>query len=124
MVVGALRRLLTLFAAVSGATLLVSLALGGLSGQSIRRSIALGFYIVGSILLLAGFFVGNRGVLRAEVDEHAKANFLFGGFARKGVRPATDSEKRETVGVSVLVIGLGIGLLFLGVLADSEKTFA
>lgn len=123
MVVGALRRLLTLFAAVSGATLLVSLALGGLSGQPIRRSIALGFYIVGSILLLAGFFVGNRGVLRAELDDDAKGNFLF-GFARKGVRPATDSEKRETVGVSVLVIGLGIGLLFLGVLADSEKTFA
>lgn len=123
MFVGALRRLLTLFAAVSGATLLVSIAIGGLAGEPIRRSIALGFYIVGSILLLAGFFVGNRGVLRAETDKHASGNFLF-GFGRKSVRPATDSEQRETVGESVLVIGLGISLLCLAILADSEKTFA
>ena len=122
MYVGALRRLLTLFAAVSGATLLLSLAIGGLTGEPIRRSIALGFYVVGSILLLAGFFVGNRGVLRADTDPGAPGSFLF-GFARKGVRPATASERKETVGVSVLVIGMGIGLLLLGVLADTGKSF-
>ena len=66
-----------------------------------------------------GLFFGNRGVLRSEGDTERPSMF---GFGRKGVRSATGDEQRESVRVSALVIGLGIALLFLGTLADNEKS--
>ncbi|HYZ18204.1 MAG TPA: hypothetical protein VE615_01550 [Gaiellaceae bacterium] len=123
MLAGAARRLFGLFAVVGGATLFVSLLLGLLTDSSLRRSIAVGFYVVGSILLIAGFFVGNRGVLRADTDETAKGGMLM-GFRRRGIRSATGEEQRESVRVSALIIGLGIALLLLGTLADTENKLA
>ena len=122
MLAGAARRLLGLFAVVGGATLFVSLLLGLLTDSSVRRSIAVGFYVVGSILLIAGFFVGNRGVLRAETDSD-KGGMLL-GFRRRGIRSATGEEQRESLRVSALIIGLGIALLLLGTLADTENKLA
>jgi hypothetical protein len=122
MLAGAARRLLGLFAVVGGATLFVSLLLGLLTDSSVRRSIAVGFYVVGSILLIAGFFVGNRGVLRAETDSD-KGGMLL-GFRRRGIRSATGDEQRESLRVSALIIGLGIALLLLGTLADTENKLA
>jgi hypothetical protein len=119
---GAARRVLGLFAVVGGVTVLVSVALGLLAGGSVRRSIALGFYLMGSVVLLSGFFVGNRGVLRADTDEE-KGGLLL-GFGRRRVRSATGEEQRENVRVSALVIGLGIALLILGTLADTENRLA
>lgn len=119
---GAARRILGLFAVVGGVTVLVSVALGLLAGSSVRRSIALGFYLVGSVVLLSGFFVGNRGVLRADTDDE-KGGLLL-GFGRRRVRSATGEEQRENVRVSALVIGLGIALLILGSLADTENRLA
>lgn len=119
---GAARRILGLLAVVGGVTVLVSVALGLLAGSSVRRSIALGFYLVGSVVLLSGFFVGNRGVLRADTDDE-KGGLLL-GFGRRRVRSATGEEQRENVRVSALVIGLGITLLILGTLADTENRLA
>jgi hypothetical protein len=121
MLLAAARRLLGLFAVVGGVTLIGSLGIGAMAGLSVRRSLALGFYLVGSVCLLAGFFVGNRGVLRAETDSERPGLF---GFARRGVRPATRREQREGVRVSALVIGLGIALLLLGTFADTENNLA
>jgi hypothetical protein len=120
MLLGAARRLLGLFAVIGGVTLIGSLGIGAMAGLSVRRSLALGFYLVGSVCLLAGFFVGNRGVLRAETDSRPG---LF-GFSRRGIRPATRQEQREGVRVSALVIGLGIALLLLGTFADTENNLA
>jgi hypothetical protein len=122
MYLAAARRLMGLFAVVGGVTLVLSLLLGAMAGTSLRRSLALGFYVVGSILLIAGFFVGNRGVLRAETDSDQPGGLL--GFGRKGVRSATGEEQRESIRVSGLVIGLGIALLILGALADTENNLA
>jgi hypothetical protein len=119
---GAARRILGLFAVVGGVTVLVSVALGLLAGSSVRRSIALGLYLVGSVVLLSGFFVGNRGVLRADTDDE-KGGLLL-GFGRRRVRSATGEEQRENIRVSALVIGLGIALLILGSLADTENRLA
>lgn len=122
MLAGAARRIFGLFAVVGGVTVLVSIALALLTGTSVRRAIAVGFYAVGSIVLISGFFVGNRGVLRAETDSD-KGSLLL-GFGRRGVRSATGEEQRENVKVSALVIGLGIALLILGTLADTENRLA
>ena len=119
MLLGGVRRLLILTASIGGATLAFSLVLALLAGASVRRSIAVGFYLVGSVLLLTGFFVGNRGVLRADGDVERPSMF---GFGRKRVRSATGDEQRESVRVSALVIGLGIALLILGAVADNEKS--
>lgn len=116
---GGIRRLLTMTAVVGGATLAISLMLALLAGTSVRRSVAVGFYLVGSILLLAGFFVGNRGVLRAEGDSERPSLF---GLGRKRIRSATGEEQRESLRVSAIVIGLGIALLILGTLADNENS--
>jgi hypothetical protein len=116
---GGVRRLLILTASVGGATLAISLMLALLAGTSVRRSVAVGFYLVGSVLLLSGFFVGNRGVLRAEGDSDRPSLF---GFSRKRVRSATGEERRESVRFSAIVIGLGIALLILGALADNENS--
>lgn len=116
---GGIRRLLTMTALVGGATLAISLMLALLAGTSVRRSVAVGFYLVGSMLLLAGFFVGNRGVLRAEGDSERPSLF---GLGRKRIRSATGEEQRESLRVSAIVIGLGIALLILGTLADNENS--
>jgi hypothetical protein len=119
---GAARRILGLFAVVGGVTVFVSIALALLTDTSVRRAIAVGFYAVGSIVLLSGFFVGNRGVLRADTDDE-KGGLLL-GFGRRRVRSATGEEQRENLRVSALVIGLGIMLLVLGTLADTENRLA
>jgi hypothetical protein len=122
MLAGAARRILGLFAVVGGVTVFVSIALALLTDTSVRRAIAVGFYAVGSIVLLSGFFVGNRGVLRADTDDE-KGGLLL-GFGRRRVRSATGEEQRENLRVSALVIGLGIMLLVLGTLADTENRLA
>lgn len=117
---GGARRLGALLAVVGGVTLLGSVGLGALAGISLRRSITLGFYLVGCMLLLAGFFVGNRGVLRADSSE--KSGFL--GLGGRRIRSASGDEQRENTRVSALVISLGIALLILGTLADTENNLA
>ena len=119
MLATAARRLLTLFAVAGGVTLLVSLGLGALVGVSPRRSLSVGFYIAGSFLLLSGFFLGNRGVLRAETE--SERGGVFSALGLRRVRSASGEEQRDTVRTSVLVIALGISLLILGVLADTEN---
>src|SRR5437764_10960174 len=89
--VGGLRRLLVLLVAVAGVTALGALALGLLSGASVSRSLSIGFYLVGSFWLVAGFFVGNRGPVRLTSDLGAP---LFGS---RFVRWATPEEREETV---------------------------
>jgi hypothetical protein len=113
------RRLLTLFGAAAGITLVGSLALGAVIGASPRRALSVGFYLAGSFLLLAGFFVGNRGVLRADSDAEEPGRLSFAGARR--VRSATGDERRETARTSALVIALGVSLLIVGVLADTEN---
>jgi hypothetical protein len=107
-----------MFFGVGGLTVLLSLLLGALAGTSLQRAIAVGFYIVGCIVLVFGFFVGNRGPLRHDRDEQGERPTLFGVIPR-GVRKATPEERREAVSVSFLFIVLGLSLIVLGALSDS-----
>lgn len=100
-------------------TFLGSALLALLAGSSVRRALTLGLYLVGSFLLLAGFFVGNRGRVRA--DTRATAGGVFGGlFAPRRVRGAEADEERETIGSSAILITLGVALLLLGVGVDGR----
>ena len=114
MILGALRRLALLFVGVGGATVVLSLAFGAISGGSLTRSIAIGLYLIGAVILIFGFFVGNRGPWRHEHGE--------GGWSilPRGIRRATTEERKESMNISVLFIALGFGLIILGVLSDSS----
>ena len=110
----ALRRLVGLLVASSAITLVCSLALGLLVGESASRSVAVGFYLVGSFLTIAGFFVGNRGPVRLKRDVGVP---LLGS---RFVRWATPEEREESINASAIYVVLGFALIFLGVLADTR----
>jgi hypothetical protein len=110
----ALRRLTGLLVLAGGMTLLISLSLGLLLGESLSRAVSVGFYLVGSFLTIAGFFVGNRGPVRLKKDVGVP---LFGS---RIVRWATPEERDESINTSAIYVVLGFALIFLGVLADTR----
>jgi hypothetical protein len=91
----------------------VSFVVGLLAGADLSRSLALGYYLAGSILLLGGFFVGNRGPVRA------KRNQPIPLIGTRFVRWATADELDEAINTSAVYVSLGFALILVGVLADS-----
>jgi len=115
----AARRFLFLLVVVAAGTALVSLAIGLLLGAGVSRSVSLGFYGVGSFLLISGFFVGNRGPARVKGDPGFS---VFGIFTNRRIRWATGSEQAETLNLSFVFIALGVFLIVLGVVTDTRYT--
>ena len=114
----ALRRFALLVVAVGGGTVVVSIVFGLLLGASLPRSIALGYYLVGSFLLLAGFFFGNRGPARPRGDAD-QGDFFMRPRGRR-VRWATREEHEEAINSSALFVVLGLLLIFLGLVSDNR----
>ena len=110
----ALRRLTALLILAGGMTLLISLSFALLLDESVSRAVSVGFYLVGSFLMVAGFFVGNRGPVRLKKDVGVP---LFGS---RIVRWATPEEREESINTSAVYVVLGFALIFLGVLADTR----
>ena len=113
-IAGGLRRLLVLVVVVAAVTALGALALGLLTGSPASRALSIGFYLVGSFWLVAGFFVGNRGPVRLKSDLGAP---LFGS---RFVRWATPEEREETINMSAIYVLLGFVLILLGFAADTR----
>ena len=119
---GGIRRILALFAAVSAATAVVSLVAAlAVGSAAVGRALATGFYIVGAFFLLAAVAVGARGPVRPkDAAEREPAMSLFGlGVGFRGLRPATGEERREGVALTALFLALGVALIIFGVVADS-----
>lgn len=113
MILGAVRRLALMYVGVGGGTVILSLAFGAISGAPLTRSIAIGLYLIGAVVLIFGFFIGNRGPWR---HEHGEGSW---SILPSGIRRATQQERKESMSVSLLLIVLGFGLIILGVLSDS-----
>jgi hypothetical protein len=110
----AARRFGIVIGSIVAGTAAVALLLGVAFGSTVSRSLSLGWYIVGSVLLVSGFFVGNRGPARPEGEG-------WGAFSmRRWVRWATPDEQRETLSLSAVLVALGFLLIVLGVIADSR----
>lgn len=115
--VAALRRLTGLFLLASAVTLLGAFVFGVALGADAYRAISVGFYLTGSFLLVAGFFVGNRGPVRFKRDSGAP---LFWGS--RFVRWASPSEREENINLSAIFVLLGFVLILVGVAADNRYT--
>ena len=118
---GGIRRILALVAAVSTATVVLSLVAGLAVGAAVGRAVATGCYVVGAFFLLAGVAIGSRGPVRPKpATDREPALTLFGlGVGARGVRPATDEERRDAIALTWVFLALGLALIVFGVLADS-----
>src|SRR3954449_1309957 len=115
----ALRRFVFLLVIVGTGTAVVSLLIGLLLGAGVSRSVSLGFYGVGSFLLIAGFFVGNRGPARVKGDPGVN---VLGIVTNRQIRWASGSEQTESLNLSFVFIALGVFLIILGVVTDTRYT--
>ena len=110
----ALRRIGVLFGVLAGGSAALALLIGLPVGGSFSRSLSLGWYAVGSVLLISGFFVGNRGPSRPQGEG-------WGVFStRRWVRWATPDEQRESISFSALLVILGFVLIILGAIVDTR----
>ena len=112
----AARRFAILLGALAGGTAALALLLGLAFGSSLSRSLSVGWYVVGSVLLISGFFVGNRGPARPQGEGWSVFSL------RRWVRWATPEEQRESISLSAVLVVLGFLLIALGVLADTRYT--
>jgi hypothetical protein len=118
MITAAARRIGGLLLLLIVGTVAIALPLGLAAGSSVRRSISVGFYLAGCFLLIAGFFVGNRGPVRAKGDAGVP---IFGPlFQTRMLRKATKEEREESINLSVVFVTLGFVLILLGILADTR----
>jgi hypothetical protein len=122
MLLAAIRRFVLVVLLASGFTATAALLIGALLGGSLDRSLALGFYLVGSFLLLCGFFLGNRGPARVKSESARPAMLPFGSFGARQLRWATPGEQTETIMSSAVFISLGITLIVIGTLIDSRHS--
>ncbi len=102
----------------------MALAFGLLADTSLSRAVSVGFYGVGSFLLVGGFFVGNRGPVRLKKEDSAEGMGmpvlglpLIGG---RSVRWASREEREEAISTSAVLVCLGFVLILIGVAADSR----
>jgi hypothetical protein len=124
MIRAGLRRLFLLVLGAASVTALGSIALGALVGASLGRALTVGFYLAGCFLMLAGFFVGNRGPARVKSESDTRASpmgMLLGGG--RNLRWASLGEQNETINNSAVFIAIGLVLVAIGILFDSRHAF-
>ena len=103
-------------------TACVSLLVGALVGVSLDRALALGFYGIGCVLMLGGFFTGNRGPARVESDVTAGPISPLAMFGPRKLRWASRVEQEETINYSAVIISLGFILVLIGVIVDTHHS--
>lgn len=126
---GALRRIAAIVAVLAGGTAAISVALGALAGKSLLHSLAVGFYLVGSGVLLGSLALGSRGPMRVDRssdDENPvlAPSPLFGGLrqlGRRSFRKATAEERSESRRSSLGLFALGLLFILLGAAFDPSR---
>jgi len=120
MLVAGLRRLAIIAGVVLAATIVVSLLLGLAAGAGIERSISVGLYILGAILLVGCFVFGVRGPLRG-VSSTGESTSVLG--ARR-LRTATPEERTDATRTALLLFVLGLVIVVIGSAIDpAHKAF-
>lgn len=118
-----LRRLAILLVATALGIGVVAALIGLAVGSSLGRSISVAYYVVGALLLVLGFFAGNRGPLRPRAPDEAGDPImgLFGvGIGTRGARVATAGERKDSVATAGIFLAVGIWLILLGIVIDGS----
>ena len=111
--VAAGRRFLILLSVTCGAIALCALGVGLLLGISLNRSLAVGFEAFGCLLLVLGFFVGNRGPVRLKRE-------VGTFFGPRFLRWATPDEHASVISESAIFIVLGFIVIMIGLVIDTR----
>ena len=115
--VDGLRRFAVLAAVILLIAIVLGLAYDVLADVSIRRALSVTGYALGALFVVLGVFHGLRPPLRIDNEEGSPG--LFGVLLTRGkVRTATEQEREEALGSSVLLVSLGAVLLVFGALFD------
>lgn len=115
MLLAAARRFLTILVIAVLGTVSLSF-LGGLAlGASANRSISVGLYLVGSFLLVSGFFLGNRGPFRIANEES-----MVGLRRPRQLRAAPLSEQSESLNTSAIMVVIGLVLIAIAAGVDAR----
>jgi hypothetical protein len=117
----AARRIALLFGISIGVVAVASVALGLILDTPVDRAVSLGFYLVGSFFLVAGFFMGVRGPVRLRGQPGDEG--LLGLGRKAGVRMATPDERRDALASTGVFVALGLVLIVAGVITDSRHSF-
>lgn len=120
MLVAGFRRLAIVAGALLTATIVLSLLLGLAAGADAERSIAVGFYVLGALLLVGCFVFGVRGPLRG-VSSTGEPTSVIG--ARR-LRTATPQERSESTRVALVLFVVGLVIVVIGSAIDpAHKAF-
>jgi hypothetical protein len=122
-IVDGVRRFLTVAAVAVAVTAAVSLGLGLLVGDSVNRSLSVGFYLAACMSMLLGVFFGIRPPVRQEGDAGALGG-LFGVFGSGPVRFATPEEREDSLASSAVFVVLGLVLVLCGLVCDGRHPLA
>jgi hypothetical protein len=114
MLFAAARRIAVICGPVVAITVAISAALGVAAGAGIERSVSVGLYVLGALLLVGCFLFGVRGPLRG-VSETGEATALIG--ARR-TRRASNDERSEATQTALLLFVFGILVIVAGSLID------
>lgn len=108
--------------AASAITAVLSLLIGLVLGSSVVRSLTLGFYLGGCFVILAGFFLGNRGPTRVKGNSDGVGGVIT-YFGNRRVRWASLREQNEAINNSAVFVMLGLILIFVGFAFDAKHAF-
>jgi hypothetical protein len=122
-IVAGVRRFAIVTVVVVVVTALLSLAFGLLVGDSVNRSLSVGFYLAASMSMLLGVFFGIRPPVRQEGDAGALGG-LFGIFGSGPVRFATPEEREDSLASSAVFVVLGLVLVLFGLVCDGRHPLA
>jgi hypothetical protein len=121
-------RIAAILVALVGGTAAVSIGLGALAGDSLLRSLAVGYYLVGAGILLCCLALGVRGPLRAdrsaEAEDPVMSTPLWSSLrpsGRRSVRKATVEERKTARRESLGLFVLGLLIVLLGTALDPTR---
>jgi hypothetical protein len=113
-----LRRFAVIAGGVVVCTAVLSVLLGVLFGESVLRSLSVGFYLAGALFITLGFFYGTRPPVRQDSSAGVFGSFFGAFYGRGAVRFASPEEREESISSSAVFVTLGFVLLIFGLLFD------
>ena len=116
-----IRRFVLLTLVVIVAAGLVSAALGLLLGEGARRSVTVGLYLTGSLLVVLAFFVSTRPPARADGEGGATRITAGSLLSMSGsARFTSPQERRDNQAISWLLVAVGLVVVIVAALADGR----